>query len=132
VAVTEADRTAQEEQNMERWAANPLRGMPREMMDQVEGWIRDATYADRFPAYETFLLDRAGNLWVQEYAPGKPLQFQVYDRDGTLIARTALPEGVRPLDIGKDYVLGSAKDGDGLEQVRLYRTPALAAEETAR
>jgi hypothetical protein len=117
---------------MERWAANPLRGMPREMMDQVEGWIRNATYAERFPAYETFLLDRAGNIWVQEFAPGKPLQFQVYDPAGTLIARTALPDGVRPLDIGKDYVLGTAKDGDGLEQVQLYRTPALAAEETAR
>jgi hypothetical protein len=132
VAVTDAHRKAQEETNLERWAANPFRGMPKEMMDQVEGFIRNATYAERFPAYETFFLDREGNVWVQEFAPGQPQQFQVYRPSGEFIVRTALPRDVRPMDIGKDYVLGTWKDADGLEHVRLYRTPALAAEETAR
>jgi hypothetical protein len=132
VAVTEAHRKAQEATNLERWAANPFRGMPKEMMDQVEGWIRNATYAERFPAFETFFLDREGNVWVQEYAPGQPQQFQIYSPSGEFIVRTALPRDVRPMDIGKDYVLGTWKDADGLEHVRLYRTPALAAEETAR
>lgn len=132
VTVTEAHRKAQEESNLERWASNPFRGMPKEMMDQVEGWIRDATYAERFPAYETFFLDREGNVWIQEFAPGQPQQFQVYSPAGDFIVRTALPRDLRPMDIGKDYVLGTWKDGDGLEHVRLYRTPALAPQETAR
>jgi len=130
VPVTEADRKAQEESNLERWAANPFRGMPKEMMDQVEGWIREAIYAERFPAYETFFLDRIGNLWVQEYAPGKPQQFQVYNPSGEFMVRTVLPPDVRPLDIGRDYVLATWQDPDGLEHVRLYRTPALSPEES--
>jgi hypothetical protein len=131
VSVTEADRTAQEEQNIERWQANPLRGMPKDMMDQVEGWIREAIYADRFPAFETFLLDRIGNIWVQDYGPGKPQQYRVYSPTGEFVVRTALPADVRPLEIGRNYLLGIWKDGDGLEHVRLYRTPALS-QETAR
>ena len=132
VTVTETQRKAQEESNLERLAANPFRGMPKEMMDQVGGWIRNATYAERFPAYETFFLDREGNVWIQEFAPGQPQQFQVYSPSGEFIVRTALPRDLRPMDIGKDYVLGTWKDSDGLEHVRLYRTPALAAQETAR
>jgi len=132
VVVTEALKKAQEESNLARWADNPFRGMPKEMMDQVEGWIRNATYAERLPPYETFFLDREGNVWVQEFAPGQPQQFQVYSPEGEFIVRTALPRDLRPMDIGKDYVLGTWKDSDGLEHVRLYRTPVLAPEEAAR
>jgi hypothetical protein len=132
VTVTEAHRKAQEEQNLEQWAANPFRGMPKEMMDQVEGWIREAMYAERFPAYQAFFLDREGNLWVQEYAPGQPQQFRVYSPLGEFMVRTALPPDVRPLDIGRDYVIGAFKDDDGLEHIRLYRTPVFDPKETAR
>ena len=132
VPVTESLRKAQEASNLERWAANPLRGMPKEMMDQVEGWIRNATYSERLPAFETFFLDRQGNVWIQEYAPGQPQRFQVYRPTGEFMLRTALPRDLRPMDIGKDYVLGTWKDDDGLEHVRLYRTPVLAPEEAAR
>jgi hypothetical protein len=132
VTVTEADRTAQAEQNLERWAASPLRGMPRQMMEQIEGWIRNATYADRFPPYETFRLDGAGNIWVQEFAPGRPQQFQVYGPGGEFVVHAVLPPDVRPLDVGRDYMVAAWKDADGLEHVRVYRTAGLAPDETAR
>jgi hypothetical protein len=133
VTVTEADRKAQEGENLERLGETPLRGMPKEMLDQVEGWIRNAKYSERFPSFQAFTLDRAGNLWVQEFTtPGEPLHFRVYSPGGELIIRTALPHDVRPLDIGKDYVLGAYKDDDGLEHIRLYRTPGLNPQETSR
>lgn len=133
VTVTETHRKAQETLNLERMGEAPLRGMPKEMLDQIEGWVRNAKYAEQFPSFQTFLLDREGNIWIQEYTdPGEPLRYRVYGPGGEFILRTALPGDLRPLDIGRDYVLGAYKDGDGLEHVRLYRTPGLNPQETAQ
>lgn len=120
--VTEAAKKAQEAENLDRLTQNL--GMPPAMVSQAQDMVRRAKYATQLPPYNAILIARDGNLWVQEYTtPGDPLRFSVHDTTGSRVAITTLPAGVRPVDIGGDYVLGIWRDADDLEHVRLYRAP---------
>jgi len=75
------------------------------------------------PPYAALIPDSEGNLWVADY--DDPLKNQqgrwtVYDRDGAALARIALPPRFRPLDIGRDWILGLDLDDLDVEHVRLY------------
>ncbi|MGD8277162.1 MAG: 6-bladed beta-propeller [Gemmatimonadota bacterium] len=73
------------------------------------------------PAFDRFLADRAGYLWVAPFRPGAgPAPWLVVDIDGGVLGSVDLPEGLRPTDIGEDYVLGVIRDDLDVEQVRMY------------
>jgi hypothetical protein len=120
--VTDTMKKAQEAENLDRLTQNL--GMPPAMVSQAQDMVRRAKYASQVPPYQAIVLARDGSLWVQEYTmPGGPLRFSVHDTTGSRVAITTLPEGVRPVDIGRDYVLGIWRDDDDVEHVRLYRAP---------
>jgi hypothetical protein len=100
---------------------------------QVEEKWKSAPVPALMPAYGRVTVDRDGYLWVE--APrvlgSDPGAADVFDPEGRLLGRIALPPSFRITEIGRDYILGVAEDEDtGLEQVRLYpldRTSASGA-----
>jgi hypothetical protein len=44
----------------------------------------------------------------------------VFDRDGAWLGDVTLPAHFQPYDIGADYVLGVARDDDGVQTVVQY------------
>jgi hypothetical protein len=113
----------------ERWIKTTGPEAEREKRD-----LRDDPYADEVPAYSQFLADRTGRLWVREAhladAPGAgqlatsplvPSVWSVFDRVGRWLGDVTMPARFLPTDIGADYVLGVARDADGLETVVRYR-----------
>ena len=77
--------------------------------------------AKEVPAYGTHTIDRAGNLWVQDYPDIIDDQrWTVFDSTGARIARIAMPRRFTPYDIGPDWILGRELDELDVEHVRLY------------
>lgn len=81
---------------------NAVRGMPL-----VESW----------PAFGETLADRAGYLWVREY---EAAVWTVFDPQGQVRGLVETPSGLRPLEIGEDYLLGWVYDELGVEYVQLW------------
>jgi len=77
---------------------------------------------ETFPAFARVHLDRAGNLWVQEYSrPGDERSvWQVFDQEGVFAARVEVPWGLQVLDIGEEHILGVVRDEVEVERLRLY------------
>jgi len=95
--------------------------------------LRDDPYADAVPAYAQFLVDRAGRLWVREAhladapaagqlttSPLVPSVWSVFGHGGRWLTDVTMPAHFMPTDIGAHYVLGIARDADGVETVVLY------------
>jgi len=79
---------------------------------------------DRFPAYVELGSDLAGHLWVKAYRrPGAtgPDRWLVFDREGALAARVAVPTSIRLFEVGDDWALAVARDDLDVERVALYR-----------
>ena len=74
------------------------------------------------PAYDRFLGDEVGNLWVREYqAPGDAEQlWHVFDIDGRLLGPVRLPLRFEPAQAGDRFVLGVWRDPDDVPYVRMY------------
>ena len=81
-----------------------------------------ASTAGKFvPPYGSIAVDRSGNLWVQDFPGLEDAQrWTVYDGDGSVQARIALPSRFTPYDIGDDWILGRELDELDVEHVRLY------------
>ncbi len=107
-----------------RWQRQ-LEGMPEELRADWIARGRDTSlpHGEFVPPYGEIGTDLQGNLWVSDYddptnAPGR---WTVYDPEGRVLARIALPERFRPFDAGEDWVLGRETDELDVEHVRLYR-----------
>jgi hypothetical protein len=89
--------------------------MMEEMFEQLP---RHATS----PFFDEIMIDRVGNAWVRDYALESDVShtWQVFDRDGRLIASLGTPSSLRILDVGADYVLATTTDDLGVERVRKY------------
>jgi len=73
------------------------------------------------PPYGSVALDRSGRLWVQDFdGLSGDNRWTVYARDGTAVARLALPGRFTPYDIGEDWIVGRELDELEVEHVRLY------------
>ena len=97
----------------------PPSPMKQRFEPNIEQMPRHAT----FPAFGDVRLDRAGNLWVSDYAVGwlqEPNTLNAFDPGGVHIGRLDLPEGFTILDIGADWLLGRISDALDVEQVVLY------------
>lgn len=92
-------------------------------MRQLKEAFRDRHRAETFPAFDAVLADDVGNLWVREHdRPGAegPRRWSVFDADGRLLGTVETPRGLKVFQIGRDFVLGRARDELDIELVRLY------------
>lgn len=86
------------------------------------------TFADRFPAYSTLMVDDRDRLWVQTYRrPGSPAlnRWLVFDENGIPRASLTVPVDLRLLDIRGDRVLAVFTDDLGVEYLRLFRLESI-------
>jgi hypothetical protein len=129
VRVTRADI----DRYVAEWAKRWIRATGPEA-EQEKRDLRDDPYASEVPAYSQFIADRAGRLWVREAhladAPGAgqlgtsplvPSVWSLFDHAGRWLGDVTMPARFLPTDIGPDYVLGIARDRDGVETVVQYQ-----------
>lgn len=79
--------------------------------------VRDMPLVESYPAFSNIMSDRAGHLWVREYAAAV---WTVFDPEGRVRGLVELPSGLRIFEIGEDYVLGWVYDELGVEYVQLW------------
>ena len=105
-----------------------LAGTNPTLRDAIERSYATTPFPERIPAYSALILDRPGNLWVQDYPRGaSPLvRWSIFSPTGALVAETLLPSRLEVYEIGEDYVLGKSLEPPyDVEHVRVYRFPAL-------
>ncbi len=79
-------------------------------------------YPSTLPAYSQFLVDELGHLWVREFVAHDAVEkrWWVFEQNGRLLGSVQSPVNLTIRQIGRDYVLGSWKDADGIEYVHSY------------
>ena len=79
---------------------------------------------DAFPAHGELIVDRTGDLWVEDYRPfpreDTLVTWTVFAPDGAIRARAALPN-VQVSEIGADRIVGVWRGLDDVPSVRVYR-----------
>ena len=84
--------------------------------------LRDMPTPETMPAYQSFVLDADGFLWVEDFQrPGERLRtWTVFDGEGVPRTRLSLSSDNRVLEIGEDYLLAVFEDQLGVEYLRLF------------
>ena len=105
-------------------ALPPARAKDREAMRQS---LQQSPFPRVRPHFGGFIVARDGALWVREfegYDTGRPARYAVFDRDGRWLGLASFPHGFTVYQAGSDFALGTVKDADDVEHVRLYRLRA--------
>lgn len=114
-AVTAADSA--------RFIADLVAGVHDQLTrQQREGFWRTVPFARTLPAHGAIRVGVGGELWVTE--PGaygeRAARTHVFAPDGRWLGTLTLPDRFTLLEAGTDYLLGSWKDADEVEHVRMY------------
>jgi len=77
---------------------------------------------ETFPRFARMQADATDRLWVQTYEHHdvSAATWLVVTRQGSAVARVQLPAGLKPLEIGRGFLLGLTVDSDGVERVSSY------------
>jgi hypothetical protein len=112
--VTDADIAAWKERQMER--------TPEEIRRAMTDVVESTPIRETMPAYRSILLDRAGNLWVEEYRrPSDSVpRWTVFSDEGEMLGTMSMPDSFELEDVGDDYVLGTWQDELEIEHVQMY------------
>ena len=110
-------------EDVEEWVETRMSNVAVEQRDRVQAMIDAQPVPDVFPVHGDFIADAGGRLWVERYH--KPLDspgssWWIFNEEGRIIGRAALPEGVRVLEIGEDYLLWVRTDEMEVERVELF------------
>lgn len=126
--LTKSDITTFLDEWLLRWSKKPGPERERDRADML-----DDPYAINLPAYSAILVDRTSKLWVRtpnpidaavagflyNYAIG-PSTWSVFGADGRWLGDVTMPARFMPSDIGSNFVLGVARDDDGVQTVVRY------------
>lgn len=84
---------------------------------------RNTRYAEVFPFHDRLMLGDDGALWVEGWRrhDDEGRRFVIYDTTGRAIARAELPERMRPLQVGPEYLVGMWRDPDDVPHLRVWR-----------
>lgn len=93
-----------------------------DQLDRVERMLEEMPYPERTAAYEMFLVDAEGNLWLRPYAePGvETIGWQVVTAAGRWLGPVEVPAGLTVFQIGPDFLLGRREAEYGVHQVVLH------------
>jgi len=114
---------------LKRWSKKTGAALAAERQD-----LLDDDYQDALPAFSAVVLDNTGKLWVRapktidgavagslnDYPIG-PSTWSVFSDTGIWLGDVVMPSKFEPTDIGKDYVLGIARDDDVTPTVVRYK-----------
>lgn len=112
------------EERMDRWIEDRLAPYQSASPQQRAQWargFREFPVAETVPAYRSIELDHDGNIWVEDFLPTHAAKtYQVFTADGIWLGGVGVPFALKPLDIGRDYLLGLWRDSLDVEHVRLH------------
>lgn len=128
VPVTPEILALRAEEAMAVWPA----GMSDEARQAFRQRALTGPHGANLPQVVSVEVDAIGRIWLNLLRhPGETGErFVVFSREGEWLAELTLPAGLDRgttgadgpgMDIGRDYLLGVWRDGDGVETVRLYR-----------
>ncbi|MGH7481280.1 MAG: hypothetical protein ACRELV_03935, partial [Longimicrobiales bacterium] len=114
--VTEADIARFRTERLERSEREGTRG-------RMERMLSEMPYPETMPPYADLELDATGNVWVADYraSPDEESLWRVFSPEGDYLGVFAMPDGVQPLQIGSDFLLGRHVDELDVESIHLYR-----------
>ncbi len=80
---------------------------------------------DRVPAASSLIVGAEGRVWVQLWSveasgPVAGPEWLVFAPDGTVLARAEIPVGLQLVAVGGGFVLATALDDAGHQEVRVY------------
>ncbi|HEY0018148.1 MAG TPA: 6-bladed beta-propeller [Longimicrobium sp.] len=106
-----------------REQSRDVSGVPPQLRAQLARRNPDVPHRPTLPAFESLLLDAEGYLWVEypRVTRAEASRWDVFDREGRWVTTVATPGGYQVLQVGRDFVLGTARDSLDVEHVRLYR-----------
>lgn len=103
------------------------RGYMAAEMSRADSLLRDQLVANdmrsppSLPAYEAFLVDPSGNLWVERFDRWSAQnRWGVFDADGRFLGYVPLPAGFEVHSVGDDAVYGVSESQFGIERVQVY------------
>ncbi|MGH8437168.1 MAG: hypothetical protein ACRERX_22505 [Pseudomonas sp.] len=118
---TGAGQTPITKDHIDRFIERGVAGLPEDQANSVRQNMATLPSPDFLPSYGTFLIDRSGNLWLQDYPGLQDAQrWSIFDPEGSLLARIALPDRFTPYDIGADWIAGKELDELDVEHARVY------------
>ncbi len=91
---------------------------------RMQATLDAAPPRDRRPAYSQFLVDPLGNLWVAHtfirmFEP-RYEALEVFNSEGRWLGTFTLPEPMRVLEVGGDYLTAVYTDNFDVETLRIY------------
>jgi hypothetical protein len=112
------------------WIERAVMQMPPEAQAYSRDLWNRVAFPDSLPRYARLLTDALGSVWVERWGlfEGSGV-WEVFTDDGTLLGSVALPEALRPFEIGSDYVLGVWRDELEVEHLRIHRLQRSASNE---
>ena len=114
--VTQADRVTYEK--LRRESVVQMGGRP----DEMDRYFRVLEWHSTAPAFGLLYADTENRLWVKHHIElNFDAPYDVFDTSGVYLGKVTLPDGVEPLEIGPDYVIGLWRDESRVEFVRVYR-----------
>jgi len=116
------------EEDVDRWGEGQVAAAPAVDRASVRARLAVTPFPDRRPAYGRLLPDAGGCLWVAAYAePGQAARrWDVLDGRGRRLGSLTLPPRFRLHQIGRNWLLGVARDDLDVErvEVRPLRRPS--------
>lgn len=111
------------EERIERYRERRLAEVEPGRRPELRERLREDNFPDTRPAYDRFLIDPAGRLWVRAFrGPGdERSRWSVFDTAGAWLGDVGMPPRFRATEIGVDHVLGVRRGDLDVPRVELYR-----------
>jgi hypothetical protein len=94
----------------------------RVVREEARTRLLAAPIPELMPFYSGLNADTQGVIWLTVPAPGRTrTKVIAMDVQGKVLGESILVGNVRVHDVGRDYLLGSYEDADGVPVVALYR-----------
>jgi hypothetical protein len=86
------------------------------------GFADGMEFPPTMPAFASLLVDAEGNVWVQEFVwpKGGGSRWSVFNQGGRWLGEVEMPEGLHPLHISGDAVVGVWRDDLEVEYVHVH------------
>ena len=96
-----------------------MRGM---MIAQSERMLEVVPFPDKHAPYDSLLIGGDGELWVRRAHPfpREASTWIILARGGAAIGTVVLPGEMRPLHVGRDFLVALTKDSDDVQHVGVY------------
>ncbi len=107
--------------DVEAWKEGVIASAAESERPSLRAYLSEVPFPDVRPAYGRILTDHGGAIWVADHALAgeDPRAWQVFDARGRWLGTVRVPERFRLLDVGRDRVLGVARDDLDVERIEV-------------